>query len=107
MNSEMAELRKILDLFEGAGFTVTDLQANYFSRFFEIAIKSSSITEIDLDQFELETETDEFELETATAGEVVSLVEKNGYQVLDYCTDGVISKYEGTIYLKIASKEEE
>jgi hypothetical protein len=91
MNSEIAELRKLLDMFEGAGFTMTDLHARYFSHLFEITIKSSSITK----------------LKTATAGEIVSLVEKNGYRVLNYSTDGIISKYEGTIYLKIAAREKE
>jgi hypothetical protein len=86
----MAELRKLLDLFEGAGFTVTYLLASYLSHFFEIALKSSSITNID-----------EFKNETATALEVVSLAEKNGYRVLNYNTNGIISKYEGTIYLEI------
>jgi hypothetical protein len=92
MNREMAELRKILDLFEGAGFTVTYLLASYLSSSFEVAIKSSSITKID-----------EFKNETAAALEVVSLVEKNGYRVLRYNTGGIISKYEGTIHLEIAA----
>jgi hypothetical protein len=96
MNTEMAELRKILDLFEGAGFTVTYLQADYLSRRFKIAIKSSSITEID-----------QFEHETATAGRVIYLAEKNWYRVLNYCADidEVLIKYEGTIYLEIVRIE--
>jgi hypothetical protein len=98
MNSEMAELRKILDMFEGAGFTVTYLRTrhpNYLPRRFEIAVKSS--------------ELDKFGFEATTAGEVVSLVEKNGYWVslLNHCTDGIITEYEATIYLKITAGKKE
>jgi nucleoside diphosphate kinase len=96
MNAEMAELRKILDLFEGAGFTVTHLSAFYLSRRFEIAIKSSSIITFY-----------DYEKETAKAGNVITLMEKNGYRVSTYRTTGAAAEYAGTMYLEIDSGEKE
>jgi hypothetical protein len=93
MNREMAELRKLLDLFEGAGFTVTYISANYLSHHFEIVLKSSSIIKIE-----------DFEHETATASTVANLVEENGYRITDYhIGSDVNAAYAGTIYFKIIS----
>jgi hypothetical protein len=97
MNTEMAELRKILDMFEGAGFTVTYLRANYFSCRFAIVIKSSSLTDIE-----------DFKHETATASAIVRLIEGNSYQITNYGTGpNVVSEYGGTICLEIAAGKKE
>jgi hypothetical protein len=93
MNTEMAELRKIFDLFEGAGFTITYLSAHPSGRF-DLAVKSSSITNIE-----------DYEKETAAAGDVISLMERNGCRVLTYRTAGIAAQYAGTMYLEIGPDE--
>jgi nucleoside diphosphate kinase len=90
-NEEMTELGKILDMFENAGFTVSYFQAYFLSRF-DIAIKSESIKSVD-----------DFQHEKATAGEIVSLMEKNGYTVIKYSTPA--HSLYGTIYLEITPAE--
>jgi hypothetical protein len=88
MKSEMKELRKIVDLFEEAGFTVTYFDTNYPVT---IAIKSESLIEID-----------DYKHEPATVADIAAYLGTIGYEIIAYNKNReVITKYGGTMYLEI------
>jgi hypothetical protein len=108
MNTEMSELRKIFDLFEGAGFTVTYclMPIEFFPLFetmpkeikassecFEIAIKSSSI----------KCAHKTLEEETAHASAIITLAENAGYQAVYFKKGDYINAYNygGTILIHL------
>jgi hypothetical protein len=95
MNKEMAELRKILALFEDAGFTPTYFRARYSAHSFEIAIKSKSIIED-------ESDVGNFQSEPADTITVANLFKKTGYEIAKYVKKWEIAAgYAGTIFLEI------
>jgi predicted nucleotidyltransferase len=99
MNNEMVELRRILDLFEGAGFTVTYVRTRYSAHSFEITIKSETIDEGN-------STVDAYKNEPADISGIANLFEKTGYEIIKYEKKwDVVTKYLGTIYLEIAPKE--
>jgi hypothetical protein len=91
MKENMAELRKVLDIFDKAELTVTYILANYYSHSFSIAFKSNALTEIE-----------DLRHEFARTSDIVNLIEKSGYRVSTYRTGlGIVSDYLGTIYIEI------
>jgi hypothetical protein len=83
MNSEMAELRKLLDLFEEAGFTMTDYYNNEQNTKMKITIRHDTTNSI-------------------KTGEIVSLFETNAYRVLDY---GIIEDMQGTVCVTVIPEQ--
>ena len=88
MENEKSELRRILDLFEGAGFTITYYQEIESAEVYEIGMKSTVIKDIRVEN------------EPAGAGEIAALVNSGKYRLTDYKTSGV-AKYGGTVYIMI------
>jgi hypothetical protein len=101
MKEDMAELRKILDIFDGTEFTVTYFYTPYYSHSFFIAFEPNSI-DIDVKQ------------KIAITSDFINLMEKNGYRILMYRTDIWpvnendlnITFTRETVYIKIAPIDE-
>jgi hypothetical protein len=92
MNNEMSEARKILDLFEKAGFTVTYFLHYDWSNHFHLSIKSTMIKDIGKDR----------EKEPAIAGDIIPIIEQNNYRLINFKTGvDVAGDYAGTIYFEI------
>jgi hypothetical protein len=93
MNNEMDELRKILDLFDREGFTVTyflhDIrQADICS----IGFMSNTVME--------DVKISNTENETASAGEIDALAEKLNYRIIIFSREvGTLGKYAGTVHV--------
>ncbi|MDR1507223.1 MAG: hypothetical protein LBI67_08985 [Treponema sp.] len=88
----MSESKKMFDVFEDAGFTVTWFYHLDTANYFKIAIKSTILKDVAKD----------YEKETAKAGDIISLIEKNNYRLIDFKTGvSVVSEYAGTIYFEI------
>jgi hypothetical protein len=97
-NKEMDELRKIVDLFDGAGFTIVYFLARYYSHSFTIVIKSGSIVDN-------ERTADDYKNEQAGIAGIVTLFEKTGYEIIRYEKKwNVVAEYSGTIYLEIVPR---
>jgi hypothetical protein len=105
----MTELRKILDLFEGAGFTVTyclapiqsfpifgstPKEVRRPSNCFEVALKSCA--------------NDNPKQETARTSDVISLAENAGYYVTYFNKDDYVTycNYGGTMLIHLAPPKE-
>ena len=87
MENEKSELRRILDLFENAKFTVTYYLQKDDPTVFQLGIESYN------------------EKEPASAGTVVSLVENNKYRLIDYKTSAGVAGHTETISITIQKDE--
>jgi hypothetical protein len=98
MNKEMDEFKAIVDLFDGAGFTIVYFLARYYSRSFTIVIKSGSIVD------DANT-ADNYKNEPADIAGIAALFEKTGYEIIRYEKKwNVVAEYSGTMYLEIAPR---
>jgi hypothetical protein len=93
MNEKKSEARKILDMFEEAGFTVTYFlhyeTENYTENSIQISIKSAGLNAL-------------CEEEPARAGDIIALIEKNNYRLMSFKTGpGILGEYAGTIYFSM------
>jgi hypothetical protein len=99
MSKEMDELKAIVDLFDGAGFTIVYFRASYYSHSFTIVVKSGSIVDN-------ASTADNYKNEPADIAGIAALFEKTTYEIIR-CEKkwDVVAKYSGTIYLEIAPRE--
>jgi hypothetical protein len=99
MNTEMAELKRIFDVCERAGFTIMYFFAQYYSHSFTIVIKSASL-------LDGESKPDDYENEPASAIDIANLFRETGYEIIKYEKKrNVVMEYSGTIYLEIGPEE--
>jgi hypothetical protein len=89
MDGEKSKMREILDMFEGAGFTVTYFYHRESMNYFQISIRSNGIKD----------SVPDYREGPEIVGDIITLIKKYHYRLTYFKTGpGVVSDYAGTVY---------